>query len=340
MTSGSPVDPRKRKSVRQNLKQEMRSSMLLPTALGMAILLVGAVVVVFSPWPFWISMTVVIGLLLFVYLLWSTRGARRSLRLAALAIAIPAIAGVSYGLANASTAAALLGVGITLLLLVLLRFLLTPFSFRLANGRFRQGDLEGALELVDKSIRARPNFWESYQLRAMIELATLHLSHAERDARKAIALNPKAHPVYNTLGHVYLAQERFAGAEEAYGQALDLAPGYALYLYHLGLSEYRQGKYRAAAESFAAATQGTLPTVEYDLQSRYYLARCLEELGHEEKGAEAERQMLKFAYGLEPLQATLESQPEYAHLPQMRADVADIARRLEALEETAGKPAP
>jgi tetratricopeptide (TPR) repeat protein len=311
------------------MAQEMRSSLLLPTALGLAILLASALVVIFSPWPFWITMTVVIGVLLLAYLLWSTRGASWSLRFLAVAIAIPAIAGISYGLANGSTSAALLGVGVTVLLLTILRFYQTPLSFRLANGRFRRGEIDGALELVNKSIAARPDFWESYQLRAMIYLSDMHLTHAERDAQKAIEINPKAHPVYNTLGHIYLAQERFPEAEEAYGRALDLAPGYALYLYHLGLSEYRQGKYRDAAESFAAATQGTLPTAEYDLQARYYLARSLEELGDPERAALAEAQMAKFAYGLQPLQEMIARQPDYPHLQQTRADLEDIARRLE-----------
>ena len=330
MASVDPVDPRKRKSVRENMKQELRSSFLLPTAFGLAILLVSALVVIFSPWPFWISMTIVIAILLFAYLVWTTRGASWRLRSAALILAVPAVAGISYGLANGSTAAALLGVGMTLLLLTLLRFYQTPLSFRMASSSFRHGDLEGALELVDKSIGARPDFWESYQLRAMIHLSLMQLAYAERDGKRAIELNPNAHPVYNTLGHVYLAQENFPAAEEAYGRALDLAPGFALYLYHLGLSEYRQGKYQEAAESFAAATQGTLPTAEYDLQARYYLARSLEEIDAPQQAALAQAQMVKFAYGLPRLQETIAQMPDYPHLAQMRADTEAIAARLAA----------
>jgi tetratricopeptide (TPR) repeat protein len=329
--SPEPVDPRKRKSVRQNMMQEMRSSLLLPAALGLAVLLTGAVVVIFSPWPFWITMTIIIGLLLLAYLLWSTRWASRRLRILAVAVAIPAIVGISVGLANGSTSAALLGVGVTILLLTFLRFYQTPLSFRMASNRFRRGNMEGALELIDKSLKARPDFWESYQLRAMILLATMDLNFAERDAQTAIEINPKAHPAYNTLGNIYLAQERFQEAEEAYGHALDLAPGFALYLYHLGLSEYRQGKYQDAAESFAAATQGTLPTAEYNLQGRYYLSRSLEEIGEDKRAALAEAQMAKFAYGLEPLQDMIARQPDYPHLEQTRADIEDIAQRLESM---------
>ena len=329
--SSEPTDPRKRKSVRQNMMQEMRSSLLLPLALGLAILLAGAIVIIFSPWSFWITMTVVIGLMLLAYLLWSTRRANWGLRILALAVAVPAIIGISIGLANGSISAALLGVGVTVLLLTLLRFYQTPLSFRMANNRFRRGDIDGALELIDKSINARPDFWESYQLRAMILLASMRLDYAERDAKTAIEIRPEAHPVYNTLGNIYLAQGRFAEAEEAYSHALDLAPGFALYLYHLGLCEFRQGKYRAAAESFAAATQGTLPTAEYNLQAYYYLARSLEELGEPERVKLSEVQMAKFAYSLEPLQELIARQPDYPHLQQTRADIEDIAERLDSL---------
>jgi tetratricopeptide (TPR) repeat protein len=325
----TPADPRKRKSARATMGQEMRSSFLLPTALGLAILLIGVVVVMFSPWPFTQTLIVLVAALLLAWLLWSSRAASWGLRLLALLVALPAVAGVSVGLVDGSLAAALLGMGVTLLLLALLRFLQTPLSFRFAYGRFRDGDLEGALELADKAIAARPDFWESYQLRAMIELSLLQLGYAERDARQATALRPDAHPAWNTLGHIYLAEEEFAAAEEAYGRALDAAPGYALYLYHLGLAEFRQGKFRPAAESFAAATQGTLPTAAYDLQARYYLARALEALGEPAAAAQAEAELAKFAFALPELQESLAAQPEYPHLAQMRADLGDLGGRVE-----------
>ncbi|MEZ4518896.1 MAG: hypothetical protein R3C44_19440 [Chloroflexota bacterium] len=46
--------------------------------------------------------------------------------------------------------------------------LTTPISYRMARRRFFAGDMSMALDLVDKSIAARPDFWESYQLRALI----------------------------------------------------------------------------------------------------------------------------------------------------------------------------
>jgi tetratricopeptide (TPR) repeat protein len=212
--------------------------------------------------------------------------------------------------------------------LATLRFFNTPISYRAAYHRFRDGDLDGALDLISRSIEARTDFWESYQLRALIYLSLLSFGHAEKDAKTALELNPKAHPVYNTLGLIYLAQERFAEAEDAYGRALDLAPGYALYLYHLGLSEYRQQKYQDAIDSFIAATQGTLPLREYDLQNAYYLTRSLEEVGNQEGARAAAEQMEKFSDGLAPLKRQVANLPDYPQVAQMQVDLADMERRL------------
>ena len=309
----------------------MRTSLLLPIALGLAILVGGVLVAMIAPWAFMNTIAAFIVLVLLAFLLLTTRKEGWKLRLLAIILAIPAILGIAYGLVNGSIVEPLVGVGITVLFLAALRFFSTPFSYRVASRRFSDGDLEGALDLINRSIEARPEFWESYQLRALIYLATLSFGHAERDAQTAVELSPKAHPVYNTLGLIYLAQERFAESEEVYGRALDCAPGYALYLYHLGLSEYRQGKYQDAVESFVAATHGTLPMMEYDLQNAYYLARALEEVGNEAGAQAAAEQMEKYRDAMTPLKRQVASLPDYPHVKQIRADLIDMEQRLNQL---------
>ena len=322
-----------KKAARRRVRNQMSSSLLLPIALGLTILLAGVVVAMLAPWSFNNTISAFIVLLLFGYLIWSTRGAGWKLRILALILAIPAIIGITLSLVNGSITAAFVGVGITAVLLIILRFLHTPISYRVAYRHFRNGQMQEALEIINKSINARPDFWESYQLRSLIYLSQMSLDHAERDAQTAIEINPKAHPVYNTLGQVYLAQERFAEAEEAYNNALDLAPGYALYLYHLGLCEFRRQEYDESAQSLAAASRGTLPIIEYDLQNAYYLTRSLEEIGDSENADLARQQMAKFRDGLPLIKKQLENQPAYPHLEQMRADAGDLEQRLSQLED-------
>ena len=317
-----------RKSTRHIVRSQMSTSLLLPIALGLAILLAGVVIAMIAPWEFMNTIAVFIVVVLFIYLLWTTKKASWRLRIVAIILAIPAIVGIAYGLVNGTITEPLIGVGVTLLLLTALRFFSTPLSYRAASRRFRAGDMEGALDLINRSIEARPDFWESYQLRALIYLSLLSFSHAERDAQTALALNPKAHPVYNSLGLIYLAQERFTEAEDVYGRALDLAPGYALYLYHLGLSEYRQGRYQDAVDSFIAATHGTLPLMEYDLQNAYYLTRSLEEVGNQEGAQAAAEQMEKFRDALPLLKRQVANLPDYPHVAQIQADIADMDSRL------------
>ncbi len=322
-------DTSKRKSARHIVRHQMSTSLLLPIALGLTILLAGVIIAMIAPWSFMNTIAVFIVSVLFVTLLWATRKGGWRLRLLAILLAVPAIIGITVGLVNGRLTEPLIGVGITLFLLAALRFFHTPISYRVSYRRFRAGDMEGALDLINRSIEARPDFWESYQLRSLIYLAMMSLGHAERDAKTAIELNPKAHPVYNTLGLIYLAQGQFNEAEDVYGRALDLAPGYALYLYHLGLSEFRLNKYQDSTESFVAATQGTLPLIEYDLQNAYYLTRSFEENGNIRGAQMATEQMMKFSDGLAPLKRQLQHQPDYPHVHLMLADLADLEQRLE-----------
>jgi len=329
----SEINQKEKKAARRQVRNQMSSSLLLPIALGLTILLAGIVVAMFAPWSFQNSIAAFIVLVLFGYLVWSTRGATWKLRVLALVLAIPAVVGISLSIVGGSLTEAIVGVGLTAVLLILLRFFHTPVSYRVAYNYFRGNQMQKALEMINKSINARPDFWESYQLRSLIYLSQMSLDHAERDALQALELNPKAHPVYNTLGQAYLAQARFADAEEAYSSALDLAPGYALYLYHLGLCEYRRQDFEESAQSFAAASRGTLPLIEYDLQNAYYLTCSLEELGDEETAAAARKQMFKFRAGLPLIQKQLANQPNYPHLDQMRADADDMEQRLVLLGE-------
>ena len=316
----------KQKAARR--RQEMRASLLLPIGITIVVWVAGLGAYLLLPEQFYGIVTILVGVGLLIFLAVWTRNADKRTRLWAIILAIPALIGIAVGMVFGSATYAMLGVGITVGLLVLQRAIDTPISFRFARRQFSAGQTEEALDLVTRSIQARPDFWQSYQLRALIYLTMLDFPRAERDAKEAVQRNPKAHPAYNTLGQIYLAQNRFAEAEEIYDQALDLDPNLALYYYHLGLAQYRQEKFDEAADALASATQATLPLPEYDLQAYYFLTRCLEATGDDNLAAQANEQMAKFADGLYPLKRQLENQPHYPHLSLMTADVAEIEKRL------------
>ncbi|PIE82362.1 MAG: hypothetical protein CSA11_00830 [Chloroflexi bacterium] len=309
-------------------RREMRVSLLLPVGITIVVWLAGLGAFLLLPEQFYGIVTLLVGVGLLIFLAIWTRNANKRTRRWAVILAVPALIGIAFGMVYGRSTYAMLGVGITIGLLVLQRAIDTPISFRFARRQFSVGNTEEALDLVTRSIQARPDFWPSYQLRALIYLTLLDFPRAERDAQEAIQRNPKAHPAYNTLGQIFLAQNRFAEAEAVYDQALDLDPNLALYYYHLGLAQYRQEKYAEAIDALASATQATLPLLEYDLQAYYFLARCLEAAGEDRLAAQANEEMAKFGDGLYPLKQQLENQPDYPHLARMLADVGEIEKRL------------
>jgi Tfp pilus assembly protein PilF len=316
----------KQKAARR--RQEMRASLLLPIGITIVVWLAGIGAYLLLPEQFYGIVTLLVGVGLLIFLTIWTRNADKRTRRWAIILAIPALIGIAFGMVYGSATYAMLGVGVTVGLLVIQRAVDTPISFRFARRQFSVGNTEEALDLVSRSIQARPDFWQSYQLRALIYLTMLDFPRAERDAQEAIQRNPKAHPAYNTLGQVYLAQNRFAEAEEIYDQALDLDPNLALYYYHLGLAQYRQEKYDEAADALASATQATLPLPEYDLQAYYYLACSLDATGDDALAQQANEEMKKFADGLHLLKRQFENQPDYPHLSLMKADVLEMEKSL------------
>jgi tetratricopeptide (TPR) repeat protein len=318
----------KARSAHSLSKKELRASLVLPVVITLIIWGTGLLLYLITPGEFNTAVALFISVALLVFLLYWTRQAEKRLRITAVVIAIPALIGISLGMIRGSVSSTLLGVGLTFLLLFLYRTFNTPISYRVAFRHFRAGDMETALELVDKAIQARPDFWESYQLRALIYLTELDFSRAERSAKEAVARKPNAHPVYNTLGQVYLAQANFDKAQASFAQALELEPGNALYRYHLGLCQFRQGDHREAAASFMEAINSSLRFLEYELQAHYYLWRCLMALEETEQAQTVHEKMQAFAPGVPLIQEQLANQPDYPHLPHLQADVADLAQQF------------
>jgi Flp pilus assembly protein TadD len=316
-------------------RSELRASLVWPVIISVAIWLAGLIVWLVAPGRFDTLVSLIIAAGLVVYLVYYLRNQplTPTEQIFAVLLAIPAVLGITAGMIRGDAIYAITGVSSSLLLLGLQRIVTVPFSYRMARRAFTKGRLETALDLVDKAIIARPTFWESYQLRALIYLSVMQFPLAERDARRAVELRVDAHPVYNTLGQIYLAESRYEKAREAYAQAVDLSPKQALYHFHLGLAEYRLGQHWSAAESLAASTRLGLPFVTYELQAYYYLVRALEANGEIEKAEEVQADMVKFKEGLPMLEKDLSVQPEFPELIHLQADVKDMAKRLAAMDK-------
>lgn len=317
-------------------RSELRASLVWPVVIAVGIWLASLIIWIFLPGRFDVLVSGLIAAGLVIYLFWYQRSLKLSAgeRVVMMVLAIPAILGLAFGMFEGEALYAITGVSLSLLLLGAQRVLTVPFSYRMARRSFNRGNHELALDLVDKSIAARPGFWEAYQLRALLYLSSMQFAPAERDALKALETRPDAHPVLNTLGQIYLVNKDYAKAVDVYGRAVSLSPKHALYHYHYGLALYRLGQAREAAEPLAAATRLGLPDVGYELQAYYYLGRALEQNGEIEKAEEVFADMVKFKDGVPMMKQDLKDQPDFPELPVLRADLRDIEKRLAAARQT------
>jgi tetratricopeptide (TPR) repeat protein len=318
----------------------LRNSILWPVLISGAIWVAGLIIWLVAPGRFDVLVSALIAAGLLIYLAHFLRqhSFTRNEKLFGLVLAIPAILGITYGMVQGNALYAITGVSFSLLLLLIQRVLTVPISYRMARRRFMAGDLDTSLDLVNRAINARPSFWESYQLRALIHLSDMRFGPAERDARQALLLRPDAHPVYNTLGQLYLADTRYSDALDAYLKALELSEQ-PLYRFYAGLAEFRLERFRAAAEAFADAIRGNLPSVTFELQAYYYFGVALEILGETEKSEEVFEDMVKFKEGLAPLKEQLSVQPDFPHLPLLQRDLRDLEARLVSAEEAMARAA-
>lgn len=323
--SNVPFSRRRRHSLS---RRELTASFVVPTVLFLAIWLAGILIYVIAPEHFLTAVSLLIALGLFLFLIYYTRRARFLTRLAALLLAIPALVGITISLTSGNTPPLVIGVSVTFLLLVIQRFLETPLSYRRAYRAFAQGDFDLALELAGRAITLRPDFGESFQLRALIHLANGNLTLAHQDAQMAIGQNPEQPPAHNVLGQIHLAQGEFEAAASAFDQALAFDPDNTIYHYFYGLCHYRLGHYQLAAEALHTAVHRGLPRHDFELLALFYLGRSLEQLGRTADAEERFKQMAHFETSLAMLQAQYDHLPNYPHLAQMKLDLTAVAERL------------
>ena len=314
----------------QPSRKELRFSLLLPVVITIVVWLIGLAVYALTPGDVQFNnvIAILIGAGLIGYLVFYMRNVSARLRVVALLMAVPAMIGITLGTVNGRSTPILVGFGITFLLLLVQRAFNVPLSYRAAAQAYDRGEFDQALELINKSIQARPDFAESYQLRAMIRLVNQQIGAAEKDAQKAIELSPKVDQFYNTLGQIYLVNGRFAEMRDTYQQAIEVNPDRAMNHYHLGLSNYRLGDFREAAETLSMATRKAVPNMTYDLLTHYYLWRSLLEIGQTELAQTTHETMQNFADALEELKISLDTSPELMHTPMFRDELEDLSRQL------------
>lgn len=112
------------------------------------------------------------------------------------------------------------------------------------------GNLEAAVALLSQAIAVGPEFAAAYNTLAWLYADKLgtHLAEAEQLARRALALDPDATHINDTLGWILYKQGRYTEALTVFEQALAHAPNNAEYLYHASLAAMKNGQTSQALE--------------------------------------------------------------------------------------------
>ena len=134
------------------------------------------------------------------------------------------------------------------------------------NQRLKQGDYQGAVEVLTKAIDKDPMNFGALLNRGLAYENLKQLDKALQDYSRAIELVPSFGMAYHYRGHVYAKLQQYERAVEQYDLALKYADAVqidaqgqlvtinkpAVY-YDRGNSLYELGRYRQAIESYDSA---------------------------------------------------------------------------------------
>ncbi|MGB6130435.1 MAG: tetratricopeptide repeat protein [Acidobacteriaceae bacterium] len=120
-----------------------------------------------------------------------------------------------------------------------------------------QGDIQGAIAEMQKTIALAPGKWDSYLALALLQVKNNQPVAAEASFRKVIALDPDAMQPRVLLGNFYMSGGRLSDAEQEYRDAMRIDPG---------SMEPREALARLdLAEDQPAAAEGILLQAAHDL---------------------------------------------------------------------------
>jgi tetratricopeptide (TPR) repeat protein len=124
-------------------------------------------------------------------------------------------------------------------------------TMRLAD----QGRLEDALHLSEQALEDHPASDEAHLTRAKVLIRAKRFGDAEKELRRAVALNPNLVEGHFLLGSVLVMRKEYDAAERSYLRAIALKPTHGLALYNLGECRLKQPNRAGAIEAFRDAVR-------------------------------------------------------------------------------------
>jgi tetratricopeptide (TPR) repeat protein len=81
-----------------------------------------------------------------------------------------------------------------------------------------------ALPLIDRALKAKPNYAEAFAIRALVQLRTKNFTSAIEDLEQAVSLKPHLVQLWGLLGSLHYKNKNISGAIEALKKANSLEP--------------------------------------------------------------------------------------------------------------------
>ncbi len=127
---------------------------------------------------------------------------------------------------------------IPLFLLLVIGLIITavPGDVVRAQWSIRGGNFALGRAYLDRALARNPECTEAYLLRASLEYQFGRPEQALENYRIAMGLDPFNAAVYHGIGSLHYSEGDFAAAVDAFERTVDLQPGVAVHLYHLGLA--------------------------------------------------------------------------------------------------------
>ncbi len=215
-----------------------------------------------------------------------------------------------------------------------------------------KGDLTGAENALNESLKIDPNLAEAYLVLAEVRLRQKKMAEAESFARKAVTMRPEVPNALVALGNILLLKGDGSQAEGAFRKALSVDANNVSA--HMGLGELYLGTYKkpdeaAAAFSRAVALNSASFNAHFSLASAFAAAkRFPEAIAEFDTAAKLEpnnpqprhatgriqASQKNFDAALESFTLALQASPTFLPALMDRADVlAEKERNAEALAD-------
>ncbi len=119
-----------------------------------------------------------------------------------------------------------------------------------AADKERAGDLEGALEDLDKALEKDPEYTVALYNRGTVKLEMKYYDDAVKDFERAIEMGTRLTEVYNNCGVARLQMKDYNGAIQDFTESIRLQNDQELAYCNRGMAWEMKGEYETAVENY------------------------------------------------------------------------------------------